>query len=102
MARTKKKHRRRGGFKVSIAIVAGLLPGVSRLLYHTQAGGIQGLSTEAARIYTGYDPASGRWIPSLMWYGFLPLTLGVVIHKVASKLGINRALGQAGIPFIRV
>jgi hypothetical protein len=26
----------------------------------------------------------------------------LLVHKLAGKLGINRALGQAGIPFVRI
>lgn len=98
----KNKHHKKPGFKLSIAVVAGLLPGVSRMLYHAQAGGFQGLTTEAARIYTGYDPVDGSWHMWRMWYGTYPLLLGVIVHRVASLIGINRALARAGIPFVRL
>jgi len=31
-----------------------------------------------------------------------PILLGVGVHKVASMTGVNRALGQSKIPFIRI
>jgi len=31
-----------------------------------------------------------------------PVLVGVIIHKGASYLGVNRALGAAGVPFIRI
>lgn len=31
-----------------------------------------------------------------------PLFLGIVIHIMASKLGVNRVLGRAKVPFIRI
>lgn len=102
MARGKKRRSSKRKFTIPIALVAGLMPGVSRSFTHFQAGGFRGLSTEVSRIYLGYDPPSGTWNTNLMWFGFFPLVLGLVVHKAAGVLGINRALSRAGIPVIRV
>lgn len=51
--------------------------------------------------YTGYNIYRGSW--NLMnARGLHAALLGVVIHKVASFLGVNRALGRAKIPFLRI
>lgn len=102
MARKGKRKHRRPGFKLPIAIVAGLMPGLQRTLNGFQVGGLRGGVNEAAKVYLGYFPDEGQWHPSTMWYGFAPLVLGMVVHKAASVLGINRALGRAGIPVIRI
>lgn len=34
--------------------------------------------------------------------GLLPIALGAVTHKIAGKLGINKALGSAGVPWLRI
>ena len=98
----RKRSRRRGGFKLPIAIVAGFLPGITRTVTITQQQGFQAGSYEAARIYTGYDPSSGSWNAGYMWFGLFPMFIGFLIHKGASALGLNRALGRARIPLIRI
>lgn len=102
MARTKRRSRRRNGFKIPIAIVAGFLPGVTRTLTITQQSGFQAGSYEAARIYTGYDPSSGGWRASYLWFGLAPMVIGFLVHKIAGGIGLNRALGRAGIPLVRI
>jgi len=37
-----------------------------------------------------------------MRLGLMPLAVGVLVHKVAGRLGINRAIASTGIPFIRI
>ena len=102
MARTRSKHRRKAGFTLPVAVVAGFLPGISTSLDYFNRYGFQGLSTQLGRVYLGYDSQTSRWIPSLMWQGTGPLAIGLIVHKVASMLGVNRALASARIPFIRI
>ncbi|GAH95283.1 unnamed protein product [marine sediment metagenome] len=37
----------------------------------------------------------------LQW-GLYPFAIGVGVHYAARRLGVNRALSRAGIPFIRI
>lgn len=101
-ARTKARTRRRAKFTLPVAVIAGFLPGVSSALTALQTYGFNGLSVQVSRDYLGYDPQSKGWYPRLMWGGTAPLAIGLIVHKVASMLGVNRALGRAGIPFIRI
>jgi hypothetical protein len=55
-----------------------------------------------ARRYIGFDNVSNKFYPNLMWGGTFPLILGLIVHKVASIAGVNRALATAGIPFVRI
>lgn len=100
--RARGKRRRNNGVKLPIAVVAGFIPGVARTLTSFQTGGWQGATQTMGQVYLGYDWLLGKWNPSTMWYGTAPLVLGLIVHKMASMLGINRALGQARIPFIRI
>ncbi|GAI32548.1 unnamed protein product, partial [marine sediment metagenome] len=55
------------------------------------------------RSLTGYNYETHSWHPTDMRYGLLPILLGMGVHKiVGSKLGVNRALGRAKVPFIRI
>lgn len=85
-----------------LAVVAGLLPGVTATVTTFQASGASAAGRTASLIYTGYDYTSGKWSLNNMKLGFMPLAVGVGIHKLAGMLGINRAIASTGIPFIRI
>jgi len=102
----KKKYRRRNGFTVPLAVVAGFVPagldiGHAAKDYGILAG-LDHLSLCTTGITTKPDGHT-EWHPSYaiqrLW---LPLLAGVLVHKLASKLGVNRMLGQVGVPFLRV
>lgn len=101
MAKTKKKYRKSKPFRVSIGVVAGLMPGVSNAFSALQLYGIDGMGTQISRDYLGYDPKSGAWHLFLMKGGALPLFLGGLISKLATKSGLNRIISNA-IPFIKI
>jgi hypothetical protein len=88
-------------FSLSLGIVAGLMPGVSQL-WAAKNYGLGQVARVASRDYIGYDPDTGHFNGSFLRYGAYPLLIGVIAHFLASKLGINRALGRAGIPVIRI
>lgn len=100
--RKKNKTKRRNNMTFPVAVIAGFIPGITRSLVHLQAGGFTGLANEMSRIYLGYDMPTGKWQPYLMWYGFAPIVLGLIVHRVASMIGVNRALARARIPLFRV
>ena len=102
MAKSKKKHRAKRKFTLPVAVVAGFMPGAVASINDFQAYGMKGAGTMIARRYIGFDPQTNRFVPNLMWGGTFPLILGIVVHKVAGILGVNRALASAGIPFVRV
>jgi len=47
---------------------------------------------------TGYSLDKHDW----KFKRIAPILLGLLAHKLAAKLGINRALGRAGVPYIRI
>lgn len=54
--------------------------------------------------FTGYqpDPRYDAFKFNRMKEGLLPVMVGILVHKLAGRLGINRALGRAGVPIIRI
>lgn len=98
----KRKTRRKKGFTLPIAVLAGFVPGVANAFDAMQTYGVKGMGVQVSRDYLGFDPQTNKWYPGLMWGGTFPLILGIVVHKVASVFGVNRALGRANIPFIRI
>jgi len=85
-----------------VAVIAGFLPGAGASISDFQQYGLKGATTMISRRYIGFDPQSGIFKPSLMWGGTFPLVLGLIVHKVAGMMGVNRALANAGIPFLRI
>ena len=95
-------HRRRNGFKLPVAIIAGFVPGVINTVNSFQAYGVQGGIRTLGNIYLGYDFTTGKFNPRMMWYGLAPAVLGVIVHRAAQLLGVNRAIAAAGIPIFRI
>lgn len=102
MARNRKKNRRSGnGMTIPMAVVAGFMP-LAVNVVSVSGGGLRRMGWMAAQALTGYDTDTQRfWYPN-MWKGTFPIIIGIIVHSIASKLGVNRALGKAGIPFIRI
>lgn len=50
---------------------------------------------------SGLDVKTGKWDP-LRAKGALALLVGVGLHKLAGRFGVNQALGRAGVPLIRI
>jgi len=103
MARTRKKSRRKNGFTLPLAVVAGVAPGVIGPIQHAMWHGPMGGVKELGRIWTGYDFTDGTFDIWRLKYGLLPAVMGGLAHwLIGSKLGINRMLGRARIPVIRI
>jgi len=99
----KKKHRRKHGFQLPLAVVGGFTPAAVFLIGSWKAHhSIEAVGKDAAMIMTGYNTWERKWDPGKMAWGLLPILIGVGLHKVAGKLGINRAIAQAGIPIFRI
>ena len=108
----KAKAKRRNGKKrltIPLMVVAGFIPGVTEVYAH-RAEGMEGVGAAASRIYLGYAGTNRfgyndtiGFHPYLLRYGTLPIVVGAALHwLLGTKLGINRAIARAGIPFIRV
>lgn len=101
MAKSKKFHRRNGGVKIPVAVLAGFAP-LALNVYNVSGGGIGRMLWMATQAMTGYDTDTKKWWAPNLMKGLVPILMGITVHKIAGRLGINRALGQAGIPMLRV
>ena len=88
---------------IPLAVVGGLVPMGADVVSAFKVGGAEAALGHVSLCTTGYDPADGKWKPMFALqklYG--PLLLGMLVHKAASKVGINRMLSRAGVPLLRV
>ena len=101
------RRRSKAGFKLPLAVVAGFTPLAYKMWSGFKStdpnyGGIFGAFREGAQQF-GIDPVTGGGVNFAQTArGLTPIVAGFLIHKLASKLGINRAIAQAGIPFVRI
>lgn len=100
----KKTTRRRKSFTLPIGIVAPL--GISAwkaIGVYQSTNSFESAFRNYFAYYTGFtgNPAKTfEW--EYMKYGLLPLGLGLIAHKLAGKLGLNRAIASAGVPIVRI
>lgn len=98
----KKTRRRRNGIKIPVALLAGFIPYIGQLSSAWSAGGWDSFSKTAPKI-VGYDGYTSKWHPKyFVQSGGLAILAGAIVHKLASRLGINRSIANMGIPIIRV
>lgn len=107
----KKRGRRRGSFTLPMAIIIPAAAGPFMVagppgwgaspVQQIQAGNFQDAARIAMVSYTFFDPQEGK----IKWDGgnaIKSLILGFAVHWVASRLGVNRALGRARVPIFRI
>lgn len=100
-----KRASRRPGMTIPLAVVAGFAPlamGEIGALRRAMAGDTAGAAQQAVIYATGYntDTKSFHWPTFVGSYG--PILAGMLVHKLAGRMGVNRALSKAGVPFIRI
>jgi hypothetical protein len=104
MARARAHHRAKST-TIPLAIVAGFIPTAGYALAGFRQGGETGMTEGIARItarLTGYSITENKFHGMELVKGYGPILLGFITHKLASKLGINRAIARAGIPLLRI
>lgn len=102
MARKKRRFSRRGGTTIPVAVIAGFAPLATLVVNGFRSGGVTYALQELSTYSTGYIPQENRWSFAHLARGMGPVLAGMLVHKVAGKLGVNRALGAAGVPWVRV
>ncbi len=95
--------RKNPGFTIPLATIGGFAPLVANVLGGLRVGGAEKAMDNLCASLTGYSFSAQIWSPryALQW-GIGPILLGTFVSKLASKLGVNRALGRAGVPFVRI
>lgn len=94
--------RSKSSINLPLAVLAGFVPTAAFAIQVGREQGIEGGLKAAAMRLTGYN----AWVGNFYWQelakGWGPILAGAIVHKVANRLGVNRALGAARIPFIRI
>jgi len=85
---------------IPVAVVAGFLPAAGKI--YESRGSPEGMANTSSRIFLGFNPDNGNFDFEDMKFGIAPIFMGFIVHKIASGMGINRALGAARVPFIRI
>lgn len=100
MARKQKSRHSRPKMTIPLAVVAGFIP-IIKGSWDRRAS-----MTEVTRYLTvsttGYDPVGKRWTTEFLGQGTGAILGGFAVHWLANKIGINRLLGRAKIPLIRI
>jgi len=99
MARSKNKTTRRKRFTIPLAVVGGLIP-VGVGVWNRRSSGTE-MANYLQAGFTGITPGGGFNVANFR-QGLLPVMAGFIVHSIASKLGLNRALGRSGLPIVRV
>lgn len=98
----KARSRRHAKPRIPLAVVAGFVPLATFAYEGFQAGGLSNAGARVAQRLTGYDSSAHVFIWKELMLGWGPILTGIVLHKVASRLGVNRALAKSGIPFVSI
>lgn len=90
--------------KISLAVVAGSMPQVKHIQdrYKGNHDIVRSISDGLQTGMLGYNPDTKVWAIGNAKLGIIPLVVGIGIHKLAGKFGINRALANAGIPLVNI
>jgi hypothetical protein len=86
---------RSSSFKVPLAVIAGLVPGISFAL------GAPDNTQKMDRLvasYTGFFPSSGTFNRNMLSYGLYPLLFGFAAHAMATAFGVNRFVSKMRLP----
>lgn len=98
--RRARSHRRAS--TIPLAAVAGFGPLAFNFIGDAKNLGLETAGRNIVQNLTGYNMADGVWSTSYLKNGAFPILAGFAVHMIASKLGINRALGRARVPWLRV
>lgn len=102
MAKAKRTQHRKKGFTLPLAALAGFVSLALKGKADLEAGGLQYLGRGLCLRTTGINVDDGKWYPHYLMEGIGPIIMGNLIHKLASKVGINRMIANAGIPILRI
>lgn len=100
--RPKARRRSKAGTRIPLAVVAGFVPTLAFAADGFRVGGFENAARRTAQRLTGIDSTANVFIWKELMAGWGPILAGFLVHKAASKLGINRAIARAGIPLIGI
>jgi hypothetical protein len=100
--RRAKTHHKRAAMTFPLAVAAGFAPIIMQTVNAFKSNGIDGVAQSLTIGTTGWDRWNGKWKPEYIARNMGPVVAGILVHKLAGRLGINRALARTGIPFVRI
>ena len=106
MAARFKRHHSKRKLTIPLAVVAGFLPTAWNIQQEMKRP--DGSLFQAVKIVgsglVGYNSSKQTWDGWTMMkaYGASSILAGFGVHILANKLGFNRMIANAGIPFIRI
>lgn len=106
-ALAKKRRYRRNKFTIPVALALPVgIMAVDTYNRSTTMGGwdasLKYLLASMTGVNLSANPNAGRFNVLYLKDGLLPLGLGMIVHKLAGRLGINSALSRTGLPIIRI
>jgi len=97
---------KRGGSRkmtLPLAVIAGFaVPVTHSINAYKGGGGVSGAFNQLSMDMTGVSAIDNTFQFTRLKSGLLPVVAGIMVHKAAGYLGINRALAQCGIPLVRI
>lgn len=100
--RTKPRRRRKNNFTLPLGIIAPLGKVGADCVQVGLSDGIGAGANHFTTLMTGYNIDTKDFKVSRLYRGLFPVLGGVLLHKAAGRLGINRALASAGVPWLRI
>jgi len=93
-----KRRSRKPKMTIPVAVIAGFAPLAINTTSWVRDLGWQVGFGQAASTLTGYNYATGTWNWANLRFGAIPILAGIVLHKLAGRLGVNRQLARTGLP----
>lgn len=101
--KARRAHRSKGGFTLPVAVLAGFMPMTGYALRAYGNGGFNAAGDAIIESLTGYSPAVRQFHPDKLMMGTGSIVAGLLVHKIiGGRMGVNRALSGAGVPFLRI
>lgn len=98
VVQAKKRHHSKK-FTIPVALVGGFIPPV--LGVWNRRNDVNAMTGFLRAGFTGIGD-DGNFNFLNFKYGLVPVATGIVIHALASKMGVNRLLARSGIPLFRI
>lgn len=87
-----------GNRKVSLAILAGLVPAVSWSAESASQGNYVGAVERLSLAFFGIRPYPFGFSTGYLSKGLFPLALGMIAHAAAKRFGLNRMISTLRLP----
>jgi len=103
MAKKKRNGRKKNGFSIPIVIVGPIAYNIAQRIDEINRDVSWAEVMDRLQYsYTGYSTVHKNFKWDRLSQGALPLAVGALVHKLAGRFGVNRALASAGIPVLRI